>query len=72
MRACAKIHETALIIERYLSIFRKILYELYLIGLTLLFHEFDSFRSGQRKSCDLMSFLDDLLHLCLEIVKILS
>ena len=41
MWSCTQIHKATLIIERDLSIFRKILNELYLVRLTLLLHELD-------------------------------
>ena len=70
--ACAQVNEFSLIIEGNLCILRKLLDQLYLVWLFSVFHKLDRFISRKGKSLQLMTFLDDLLHLCFDLVKIIS
>ena len=72
VRSCAEVHESALIVERDLSVLGKIADKLNLVGLALLFHELDRLGAGKRKSLELVVFLDDLLNLSLDLVEILA
>ena len=71
MRAGTQIHEAALVIERNLRVLRQILDQFHLVRLSLFFHKFDCFRSGQGKPLDPVAFLDDLLHLRFQLIQIL-
>ena len=70
MRAGTEIHELSLLIEADLLALRQILNQLYLIGLTLFLHEGDRLVPGLREAHDFQVLLDDLLHLRLDLFKI--
>ena len=70
MRSRAEIHELALLIEADLLALRQILDKLHLIGLALFLHEGDRLVPGLREAHDFQVLLDDLLHLRLDLFKI--
>ena len=50
MRASAQVGEVALLVEADDSVLGQVIDELYLIGLLLFFHKFNSFSAGQLKA----------------------
>ena len=71
MRACAQVGELALLVERNGSVFRQIVNQLYLVRLLALFHELDGLLARQLEALELLLFLADLAHLCLESIEVL-
>ena len=67
VRAGAEIGKLALRVERDVRVKRKIVDELDLVGLVLLFHILDGFLARQLKALELQLFLADLAHLRLEL-----
>ena len=67
VRAGAEIGKLALRVERDVRVKRKIVDELDLVGLVLLFHILDGFLARQLKALKLQLFLADLAHLRLEL-----
>ena len=72
MWARAQIHKLSLTIEGDFRILRKIPDQLHLIGLALFLHENDGLLSGKQKLLQPGTVFDDLLHLRLNGVQILS
>ena len=62
MRAGAEVGKIALLIEANNSVLGQVINELYLIGLLLFFHKFDSFSAGQLKTLEFELFLADFAH----------
>ena len=71
MRPCAQIREIPLLIKGNLRILRKILDQLHLIRLALLFHKSNGFLSGKGETLQLLTLLDDFLHLSFQLIQIL-
>ena len=71
MRPCAEICEIALLIERNNSVIGKITNQLHLIGLVLLFHEFNRFFPGQFKAFQRNILLCNLFHFLFQSGQIL-
>ena len=72
MRSCTQIGKFSLTVEGNLRILRQIPDQLHLVRLVLFFHELDCLCSGKSELLKLCTFLDDLFHLCFQIVQILS
>ena len=71
MRTCAQVGELALLVEGNGSVFRQIVNQLYLVRLLALFHELDGLLARQLEALELLLFLADLAHLCLESIEVL-
>ena len=72
MRSCAELNKIALLIERYLFVFRKVLDELYLVRLILVLVHLYGFFSRKCEVSQSFALLDDLLHLGFDFVEILT
>ena len=72
MRAGAQVHEVTLTVKRNLRVLGQIPYQLRLIRLLFVLHELDRFRPRQGKFIQLDALFDDLLHLRLQGIQILS
>ena len=70
VRSRAQVGEIALAEEGNLLVLRQILDELHLVGLLLLLHEFDGLPAGKNEPLHGITFLDNLLHLGLDLRKI--
>ena len=72
VRSCAQIHELTLLVKADFRILWKVLDQLYLVGLALLLHKCDSLLAGLGEAHDLQVLLDDLLHLGLDLLKVVG
>ena len=71
VRPCTQIRKFSLLIKADFLPFRQIFNQLHLIRLLLLFHQGNGFLPRQAEPLYRQSFLDDLLHLCLNLFQIL-
>ena len=72
MRTGTKVDIFALLIERNLGVFRKILDQFHFVRLFAFFHKFNCFIAGKSKSFQLCSLFYDLFHLFFDLVKRLA
>ena len=71
VRACAKVNEIALLEEGKLLVLGKVVDQLHLIGLALLFHQRDRLGAGESEALHLKVLLGDLLHLSFQCRQLL-
>ena len=72
MRSCTEIYKLTLAVKAQLCILRKILDQLYLVGFFFFLHEPDSLFTGHGEALQTKSFFNNFLHLCFDLLQILS